>query len=88
MMTNNLRNKMDRIETLANVIDAIVDKMQSDTMQFKRVETVDDEGNTSVDYVYVEYDSETWGAEYCEKANAKKRVYEEAIKAIEKLAEK
>ena len=87
-MTNNLRTKMDRIETLANVIDAIVDKMKYDTMQFKRVETVDDEGNTSVDYVYVEYDLETWGAEYCEKANEKRRIYEEAIKAIERLADK
>ena len=87
-MTNNLRAKMDRIDTLASVIDAIVEKCQSETMQYKRIETVNDDGDTEVDYGYIDYDVETWGAEFCEKMNAKKRIYEEAIKAIEKLADK
>ncbi len=87
-MTNNLRAKMDRIDTLASVIDAIVEKCQSDTMQYKRIESEDEDGNTVVDYGYIDYDVETWGAEFCEKMKAKKRIYEEAIKAIEKLADK
>ena len=86
-MTNNLRAKMDRIDTLASVIDAIMEKMQSDTMEFKRVVKTDEDGNETSEYVYVDYD-ESWGAEICENKKARRRVYEEAIKAIEKLADK
>lgn len=78
-MTNAIRERMEKMEVYADIIDRLISYRESDTMECYRDE---DDGN----WKYRDYEEETWGSEFCDSKLKRRAVYDEVIALIEKLS--
>ena len=81
MMKNNVRAKVQRMEYLADIIDVLIDARNQRTSEYYKNMDTDEWG-------YRDYNPDDWGNEYCEEKLRLRAAFDEAIKAVEKLADK
>lgn len=77
-MTNTIREKMDRMEIFADIIDRLISMRECNTMEWYKDEN--GEGH------YQDYNPDDWPKDFCDKQIKNRAIYDEVISAIEKLA--